>query len=97
MLDILLVTQIVVAVLLIIVILLQKTGSDGLSGLGGGGGAGGGLVTARAAANFLTRATVLLAAIFMVNAIALANLSGKKQNHSNISKQLEENTVPLAK
>jgi preprotein translocase subunit SecG len=96
MLDILLVVQVVVAILLIIVILLQKSGSDGISGLSGGG-SGGGLVTARTAANFLTRTTVVLAAIFMVNAIALANLSGKKHTHNNIGKQLEENTVPLAK
>ena len=75
MLDILIIVQIVVAILLIAVILLQKTGADSLSGLSGGGNTG--VVSARAAANFLTRTTVILATIFIANSIILANLSTK--------------------
>jgi preprotein translocase subunit SecG len=98
MINILLVVHIVIAVLLIIVILMQKSGSDGLGGLGGGGG-GGGLVTARAAANFLTRTTIVLATLFMINAIVLANLSGKKDSGiaNTIEKELEADAIPMAK
>ncbi len=98
MINILLVIQIVLSVLLITVILLQKTSADGLSGLGGGGG-GSGLVTARAAANFFTRATIVLAALFMINAIALANLSGKQNATSKkvLERALSEDSIPMAK
>lgn len=73
MLEILLIIQIVIGLLLIGIILLQKTGADSLSGLSGGGNTG--VVSARAAATFLTRTTIILAAAFMLNSIVLANLS----------------------
>lgn len=91
MINTLLFIHLVVAILLIIVILLQKTSSDGLSGIGGGGN-NMGLVSGRSAANFLTKTTVVLAAIFFINAIILANISSKpKTSISNkIEKSLEE-------
>lgn len=67
-----------VAALLIVTILLQKTGTDGLSGIGGGSNMG--VVSSRSAAGFLTKTTVILAIIFFVNAIAIANLSSQKRN-----------------
>jgi len=99
MIDILLVVHMVIAALLIVVILMQKTGSDSLGGLSGGGGGGSGLVSARSAANFLTRTTIVLAALFMINAIILANLSGKKDSgiSNTIEEQLEVDAVPMAK
>ena len=101
MMNILLFIHVVIAVLLIIVILLQRTGNDGLSGIGGGGG-NIGVVTGRTVANFLTRTTVVLATLFVVNAIVLANLSSK--HNSGIVKKIEEterqeeaSVVPIAK
>ncbi|MDX1923793.1 MAG: preprotein translocase subunit SecG [Rickettsiaceae bacterium] len=75
MLNILLVVQIVISLLLIVVILIQRTGADSLSGLSGGGNTG--VMSARSAANFLTNATIVLAALFILNSILLANLSSK--------------------
>ena len=91
MINTLLFIHLVVAILLIVVILLQKTSSDGLSGIGGGGN-NMGLVSGRSAANFLTKTTIALAAIFFINAIILANISSKpKTSISNkIEKSLEE-------
>lgn len=102
MLEILLIIQIVVSVLLITVILLQRTSSDGLSGLASGNNMG--VVSARTAANFMTRTTMILAIIFVINSLVLANLSTKKSkplidnvNHSethnkkNISKEVQHN------
>lgn len=86
MLNTLLFAHLILAFLLITVILLQKTSSDGLSGIGGGNNMG--LVSARAAANFLTKTTVILATLFFVNAIVLANLSSK--SHSSLSKKVEQ-------
>lgn len=100
MMNILLFIHIVIAVLLIIVILLQRTGADGLSGIGGGNNMG--IVSGRSAANFLTRITIILATMFFVNAIVLANLSAKK-NPDLVEKieKLENNgegtSVPIAK
>lgn len=99
MLDILLVVQIVIGALLITVILLQKTGADGFLGSGGGA-AGGGIVTAKSAANFFSRATMVLGACFIINSIILANLSGKKKaEHLPIIKEETEktNSLPMAK
>ncbi|HJD64393.1 MAG TPA: preprotein translocase subunit SecG [Rickettsia endosymbiont of Sericostoma sp.] len=100
MINILLFVHIVIAILLIIVILMQKTGSDGLSGIGGNGTMG--VVAGRTVVNFLTRTTVVLATLFMINAVILANLSSKK--NSGIIKKIEqvddkqqESSLPIAK
>jgi len=97
--NILLFVHIVIAVLLIIVILMQKTGTDGLSGIGGGGG---GVVTGRTVANFLTKTTVILATLFIINALVLANLSSRK--NPEITKKIEQSeekgtaeSLPMAK
>ena len=68
----LLVVHTLIALALVGVILLQR--SEG-GGLGIGGGTGGGLMTARGAANLLTRATTILATMFIVSSIILAVLA----------------------
>lgn len=99
MMDILLFVHIVIAILLIAVILLQQTGTDGLSGIGGGNNMG--IVSARSAAHFLTKTTVVLATLFFINAIILANLSSKKQ--TDVGKTIQDTSVetetklPIAK
>ncbi|MDF2965221.1 MAG: secG [Rickettsiaceae bacterium] len=86
MLDIFLIVHIVIAILLITVILLQKSSTDGLASLGGGGNSG--VMTAKTAANFMTKLTVVLATLFLMNSILLANLSTKK--HTSIIEQAQE-------
>lgn len=78
MLNTLLFVHLIIALLLVIVILLQKTSTDGLSGIGGGNNMG--IMSGRAAANFLTRTTIILAIVFFANAMILANLSTQKHN-----------------
>lgn len=68
----LLVVQAIITVALVAVILLQR--SEG-GGLGIGGGTGGGLVSARGAADLLTRSTTILAIMFIGMSIALAALA----------------------
>ncbi|GGY49485.1 preprotein translocase subunit SecG [Parvularcula lutaonensis] len=58
--------QVLIVLALIGVVLLQR--SDGAGGLGMGGG-GGGMMSARGAANALTRATSILAALFFANSL----------------------------
>lgn len=70
----LLIVNLVVALALVGVILMQRSEGGGL-GMGGGGGGGGGMsgfMSARGASNFLTRATAILAGVFMVLSLVLA-------------------------
>ena len=69
----LLVVHTLIALALVGVILVQRSEGGGL-GIGGGGPAG--LMTARGAANLLTRSTTILAALFISTSIILAVLSG---------------------
>ena len=68
----LLVVQTLVAVALVAVILMQRSEGGGL----GVGGSSAGLMTARGAADFLTRATAILGGLFIFLSIALAAIAG---------------------
>lgn len=67
----LLVVQALIAAAMIGVILMQKSEGGGL----GVGGSPSGLLSARGAADFLTRATTILATLFVVLSIVLAALA----------------------
>ena len=73
--SVLLIIHIVVCVALVGSILLQQNSGDGLSGIGGGSGGGNSLMSTRGSANFLTRVTSVLAAIFLLNGLLLAVLA----------------------
>lgn len=72
MLQFLLVLQIIVAFALIGVILMQRSEGGGM----GVGGSPAGLMSARGAADFLTRATSWLAVVFVLLCIAMAAVAG---------------------
>ncbi len=75
---VLLVVELIVAIALIITVLLQRS-EGGALGIGGGGGGGmSGFMTGRATANLLTRATAVLAALFMATSLALAVMSSNR-------------------
>ena len=73
--TILLVVHLMLAVALIVTVLLQHSEGGGL-GIGGGGGVGG-LVSVRGTTNFLTRATGILAALFMTTSLTLAIMASQ--------------------
>ena len=75
--GLLLTTQILVAFALIAIVLIQQTDNSGL-GLGGssGGSDGGSLLQTRASASFLTRATSVLAAGFILISLAQGVIAG---------------------
>jgi preprotein translocase subunit SecG len=75
--TILLVAHTLLVLFLIGMILVQRSDSDGLGGLGGGG--GNQFMTGRGAANFMTRATAVLAGAFMLTSVLLAVMA----NHVN--------------
>jgi preprotein translocase subunit SecG len=76
MLIFLLVIHVFIALALIGVILLQKS-EGGALGIGGGGMSG--FMTGRSTANLLTRATAILAALFMTTSILLVVLRTRAQ------------------
>jgi len=93
MLNILLFVHIIISILLIFAILLQKSGATGILT-----GNNTGLVTTTSATKFLTKTTIVFAAIFMINSLILANLSTKNNNNIIIEKiEKEQSTIPVAK
>lgn len=87
------VVQAIVALLLVGIILMQK--SEG-GGLGVGGGSPSGIMSARGAANFMTRATGILAAIFVILSIVLAALAVNTTSGRDIDTSLQRETAPAA-
>jgi preprotein translocase subunit SecG len=80
MIKILLFVHLVVALLLVGVILLQKTSADGLTGISSGSGNNLGIVNIRSSANFMSKLTMVLAAMFFMNALIIGNLSTKLED-----------------
>ncbi len=85
--PVLLVLQFLLAVSLIAVILLQRTAQDG-GGLMGGGNTMGGLFTARGSANLLTRATAILATLFIINSLTLGYLASAEHRSKNLDQMM---------
>lgn len=73
----LLVFQIIIAVMMIIAVLLQKSDGDSLSGIGGGSGGLGSVVSSKTSASILSKITMVLIGIFMLNCLVLASLYSK--------------------
>lgn len=76
----LLVLQVVVAVVMVLLVLLQKSDGDSLSGIGGGSGGLNSAISSKATANVLSKATMILVGIFMLNCLILASLSNASNN-----------------
>jgi preprotein translocase subunit SecG len=81
MIILLLVVHVLIAISLIAVILLQKS-EGGALGIGGGGMSG--FMTGRSTANLLTRATAVLAALFMTTSVLLVVLHNRERAPSSI-------------
>ena len=88
----LLVVQALIAASLVGVILMQQSEGGGL----GMGGSPTGLMSARGAANFLTRATGVLAVTFVGLSISLAVLATQKASTTAIDTSLAKKPAPVA-
>ncbi len=84
------IVQALVAAALVGVILMQRSEGGGL----GVGGSPSGLMSARGAADFLTRATAILAGIFVLLSIVLAALAVDVTGDREIDTTLERGAVP---
>lgn len=84
------VVQAIVATLLVTVILMQKSEGGGL----GVGGSPTGLMSARGAADFLTRSTAVLATVFVVLSIVLAVLAVGTTSGRELDTSLQRGATP---
>jgi preprotein translocase subunit SecG len=87
----LLIVQTVVAISLIGVILMQRSEGGGL----GVGGSSSGFMTARGAADFLTRSTAVLGGVFIVLTILMAAIAGVTREPVKIDTSLANQAAPL--
>ena len=87
----LLIVQTLIAVALISVILMQRSEGGGL----GVGGSSSGFMTARGAADFLTRSTSVLGGLFIVLSIVMAAIAGATHQPTKIDTSLANSTAPL--
>ncbi|PKP88564.1 MAG: preprotein translocase subunit SecG [Alphaproteobacteria bacterium HGW-Alphaproteobacteria-17] len=85
-----LVLQALVAAAMIGVILMQKSEGGGL----GVGGSPGGMLSARGAADFMTRATTILACLFVGLSIVLAAMASVGRSGSTIDTSLSKTAQP---
>jgi preprotein translocase subunit SecG len=86
----LLVVQTVIAATLVGVILMQRSEGGGL----GVGGSSSGFMTARGAADFLTRSTAVLGALFVILSIALAAYAGVQRQPAKVDTSLAKSLAP---
>ena len=88
--NIILVLNIITATLLVIVILLQKS-EGGALGLGVSQET---FVSSRSAGSFLTKATAILATLFIITSISLTILSKEKFSTISVLEKIEEQVDP---
>ena len=86
----LLIIQAAVALLLISLILMQRSEGGGL----GVGGSSSGFMTARGAADFLTRSTAVLGGLFIVLSIVMAAIAGATREPVKIDTSLANKVAP---
>ena len=87
----LLIVQFVLAILIAIVVLLQKSSSIGLGAYSGSNES---LFGAKGPANFLTRLTMILGFVFIVNTLALGYMFNSQRNQSAIDSVKTESLIP---
>lgn len=73
----LLVAQIIIAVVLIILVLIQKSDGDSLSGISSGAGSLSGAMSRRTSASVLSKTTMTLIVVFMLNCLVLASITNR--------------------
>lgn len=86
----LLIVQSLIAIALISVILMQRSEGGGL----GVGGSSSGFMTARGAADFLTRSTAVLGGTFIVLSIVMAAIAGATRTPTKIDTSLAGKLAP---
>jgi len=85
--------QMLISVLLVVSILLQSSKGGGLAGIAGGA-MSSSLFGGRTAASFLSKATAILAALFMLNCLGMAVLSTTTTAPTSVTQQATQQANP---
>ena len=88
--NLILVSNIILAILLVIVILLQKS-EGGALGIGASQES---FISSRSAGNLLTKATAIIATLFIVTSISLTIMAQKEISTSSVLEKVEEKQDP---
>lgn len=89
----LLVVQFVLAIILTIIILLQKSSS---MGLGAYSGSNDSLFGAKGPGNFLTKGTMVIGLVFVINTIVLGYMYNQQRNQSAVDSIKTDRLIPAA-
>ena len=95
--GLLLVVQIIISVVMVVVILLQSSKGGGLAGIAGGLSSSA-VFGGRSAANFLTKATTVLATLFFLNCLGMAMITSHSGAVGSVTQQAvqqEATTSPV--
>ena len=84
--NLIFISNIILAILLVFIILLQKS-EGGALGLGGSQES---FISSRAAGNFLTKTTALIATLFIITSILLTIISQKEISDTSVLEKVEE-------
>ena len=84
--NLILVLNIILALLLVIVVLLQKS-EGGALGLGASQET---YISSRSAGSFLTKATAIIAALFIITSISLTIISNQQVTSTSVLDEIEE-------
>ena len=88
--NFILIFNIILAILLVIVILLQKS-EGGALGIGASQES---LISSRSAGNLLTKATAIIATLFIITSISLTIIAKKTASTSSVLEKVEEKQDP---
>jgi len=85
----LIILHFIITILLMVVILLQSSKGGGLAGVFGGGGGMGAVFGGRGAASFLSKATTVLAVLFLGMALLISYIDkGKPLAHNVVQEEI---------
>ena len=88
--NFILVLNIILAIILVIIILLQKS-EGGALGIGASQES---FISSRSAGNLLTKATAIIAALFIITSISLTIIAQKEISTSSVLERVEEKQDP---
>ena len=84
--DIILVLNIILAIILVVIILLQKSEGGAL----GMGASQDSFISSRSASSVLTKATAIIATLFIITSISLTIISKEEFSSSSVLEKIEE-------
>ena len=88
--NLILVLNIILAILLVLIILLQKS-EGGALGIGASQES---FITSRSASNLLTKATAIIATLFIITSISLTIIAQKEISTSSVLEKVQEKQDP---